>query len=94
MAHMGVLENSDDTVMYSRDMPVTALLAELENVNALQHTGSRLRTTSNPVTRTNVELWILFTVLRFFKAHGQGLVIERIETIFNKKDQQTLSKRT
>ena len=35
---MGVIPDSDDTVLYSHDLPETAVFTEIENTNALLYT--------------------------------------------------------
>ena len=90
MEHMGVLRNSDDTVMHSHDIPVTALFTELENLNALQHTDypqycdTDQRRTVDP-----------FSLYLYFTAHDQGCVIERIgRKKSNRNHRQTPTKHT
>ena len=80
MEHMGVLPNSDDTVMYSHDMPVTALFTELENLNPLEHTDYTQHCDTDQ--RRTVDPFSLYL---YFTAHDQGRVIERIENLFKQK---------
>ena len=78
--HMGVLRNSDDTVMYSHDISVTALFTELENLNALQHTDYLHHCDTDQ--RRTVDFFSLYL---YFTARDQGCVIERIEKLFGQK---------
>ena len=80
MEHMGVLPNSDGTVMYSHDMPVTALFTELENLNALEHTDYLQHCDTDQ--RRTVDP---FSPYLYFTAHDQGRVIKRIENLFKQK---------
>ena len=86
---MGVLRNRDNTVMYSHDMPVTALFTELENLNALQHTDylqhcdTDQRRTVDPFSQY---LYVYFTT------HDQGRVIERIENLQKQKSSASVYK--
>ena len=80
MEHMGVLPNSDDTVMHSHDVPVTALFTELENLNALEHTDYIQHCDTDQ--RRTVDF---FSLHLYFTARDQGCVIERTEKLFGQK---------
>ena len=80
MMHMGVLTDSDDTVLYSHDMPETALFTELENSNALMYTDY-LQNCDTDQRRTVDP----FSLYLYYTAHDQGCVIKRIENLFQQK---------
>jgi hypothetical protein len=87
LTRMGVLQNSENTVTHSYDLPVTALFTELENTNALnytdflQYSDSEQRRTVDP-----------FSIYLYFKKTDQGNVIERIENLYTQKASSTAYK--
>ena len=54
LQRMGVLQDSDDSITHSHDLPVTAMFTQLENINVLdctdhhQHVDSEKRRTVDP----------------------------------------------
>ena len=84
---MGVLQNRGNTATNSYDLPVTTLLTELENTNALsytdllQHSDSDQRRTADP-----------FSLYILYKKNDQGRVIERIEDLFKQNASATAYK--
>ena len=87
MKRMGVLPHSSSTVTNSHDLPVTALITELENENVLhytdflQHCDTDQRRTVDP-----------FSLYRYYKANDQGDVLEKIETLFKENTSATAYK--
>ena len=81
MERMGVPLNSNDTVMYSHDLPVTSLFTELENVNhdVLNYTDLDLDYLQycNTEQRRTVDDCSLYL---HFKETDQADVLYRIET--------------
>ena len=80
MEHMGVIPDSDNTVLYCHDLPETALFTEIENTNALTYTDY-LQNCDTDQRRT-VDL---FSLHIYYKANDQGCVITRIENLLSQK---------
>ena len=86
---MGVLLNSNGTVLYSHDLPVTSLLnfTEPENVNVLNYTDYLQY--CNTEQRRTVDSFSLYL---HFKATDQANVLERIENLHKKISSATAYK--
>ena len=80
MMHVGVLLDSDNTVLYCHDMPETALFTEIENASALTYTDY-LQNCDTDQRRTvdPFELYLYYT------SKDQECVIKRIENRFQQK---------
>ena len=87
MKRMGVLLNSNDTVLYSHGLPVTSLFTELENANVLNYTDYLQY--CNTEQRRTVDSFSLYL---HYKTTDQATVIERIESLFQKVSSATAYK--
>ena len=80
---MGVIPDSDDTVLYCHDLPETALFTEIENTNALLYTDYLQN--CNTDQRRTVDLFSLYL---YYKANDQGCVLTRIENLVRAQAQR------
>ena len=66
MVHMGVLPDSDNTVLYCYDLPETVLFTEIENTNALTYTDYMYLHNCDTDQRRTVDLFSLYL---YYKAN-------------------------
>ena len=81
---MGVIPDSDDTVLYCHDLPETALFTEIENTNALLYTDYLQNGPGDTDQRRTVDLFSLYL---YYKANDQGCtcVLTSIENLVLQK---------